>query len=427
MKVAVIGLGYVGLPLALLLGEKNNVIAYDINKEKIRDLKNKIDVTGEVPKKLFYRAKNIIFTDDYNLLQKLDIYIIAVPTPIDKKNIPDLKLLKNAVYLVAKNIKNQSIVVVESTVYPGTMESICIPILKKISKLEYLDKEHDFKKKGFYCGFCPERVNPGDKFHTIDKITKVVSGSNQHAVNKIKKLYKTICRKIYIAKSIKVAEAAKIIENTQRDLNIALINELSKISKLLNIDTYDVLDAASTKWNFAKYNPGLVGGHCIGVDPYYLTYKAKKLGYKPNVILAGRKINDGMVSYVNKHVIEAYKNKKIKINNSNLLFLGCSFKENVTDVRNSKSIELIKKLNASNLNIDIFDSLSTIDNIDQIKVMKKISQLKQNKYDCIIFSILHDKNSNFFLKNYKKFLKLKKNIVIDLNNYLENSASDFKL
>jgi len=428
MKIVVIGMGYVGLPLALLLSKKNNVIGYDINSKKINQLKRSIDNTNEVEKKIFNKAKKILFTNDTSYLKNSDFFIIAVPTPIKKNKEPDLRLLKKATILVAKNIKNQSVVILESTVFPGTTENICVPIIKKISKLEYINK-NSFKNnvKGFYCGFCPERVNPGDKEHTIDKITKVISGSNQYAIKKINNLYKSICKKIYISNSIKTAEAAKIIENTQRDINIALINELSKIFKLLKIDTREVLATAGTKWNFSKYFPGMVGGHCIGVDPYYLTYKSKSVGFKPNVILAGRKINDGMSNYILKNILKLYKKKNINYIKSKILFVGCSFKENVTDTRNSKSIELIKKLHKLRAKVDIMDQVINEDKIIGIKVLKSFKNLDKNYYDTIIFSVTHDKLKHTLKKNYKKYLKIKKNIVVDINGFLPKEDSDFRL
>ena len=428
MKIVVIGMGYVGLPLALLLSKKNNVIGYDINSKKISQLKKNIDDTNEDEKKFFNKAKHIFFTNNSSYLKNADFFIIAVPTPIKKNKEPDLRLLKKATILVAKNVKSQSVVILESTVFPGTTENICVPIIKKISKLEYINKD-SFKKnvKGFYCGFCPERVNPGDKEHTIDKITKVISGSNQHAIKKINNLYKRICKKIYISNSIKTAEAAKIIENTQRDINIALINELSKIFKLLKIDTREVLATAGTKWNFSKFFPGMVGGHCIGVDPYYLTYKSKSVGFKPNVILAGRKINDGMSNYILKNIIKLYKKKDISFAKSRILFVGCSFKENVTDIRNSKSIELVEKLHKLKAKVDILDQVINEDKIIGIKVFKSLKNLDKNNYDTIIFSVIHDKFKSTLKKNYKEYLKNKKNIIVDINGFLPKEDSDFRL
>ena len=428
MKIVVLGMGYVGLPLALLLSKKNTVIGYDINSHKIKQLNKNIDITNEVNEKSFKAAKKIFFTNDQVYLKNADFFIIAVPTPIKKNKEPDLRLLKKATILVAKNIKNQSVVILESTVFPGTTETICVPIIKKISKLEYINKDSPKNNiMGFYCGFCPERVNPGDKKHTIDKITKVISGSNKHAIRKIKNLYKSICKKIHISSSIKTAEAAKIIENTQRDLNIALINELSKIFKLLKIDTREVLATAGTKWNFAKYFPGMVGGHCIGVDPYYLTYKSKNVGFKPNVILAGRKINDGMSNYILKNIIKIYNKKHISFVKSKILFVGCSFKENVTDTRNSKSIELIKKLNKLRAEVDILDQVINENKIQNTKVFKSFKNLNRNYYDTIIFSVTHDKYKDSLKKNYRKYLKTERNIVIDINSFLSKESSDFRL
>ena len=428
MKIVVIGMGYVGLPLALLLSKKNNVIGFDINSYKIKQLNKNIDETNEINKKTFEAGRKILFTNDPVHIKNADFFIIAVPTPIKKNKEPDLRFLKKATILAAKNIKNQSVVILESTVFPGTTEDICVPIIKKISKLKYINKDsYSNNVNGFYCGFCPERVNPGDKKHTIDKITKVISGSNNHAIKKIKNLYKSICKKIYISNSIKTAEAAKIIENTQRDLNIALINELSKIFRLLKLDTREVLATAGTKWNFSKYFPGMVGGHCIGVDPYYLTYKSKNIGFKPNVILAGRKINDGMTNYILKNIIRIHKDKNISLFKSKILFIGCSFKENVTDTRNSKSIELIKKLNILKAKIDIFDQVINEKKILDKNFINSFENLNKNYYDAIIFSVTHDRFKDLLKKNYKKFLKTKKNIVIDINGFLPKESSDFRL
>ena len=428
MKVAVIGLGYVGLPLALKLAKTHQVFGYDINKDRIANLKNKIDINQESTIKSFKYIKNIEFINEESKLKNLDFYIIAVPTPIYQNKKPNLKNLISAIKLVAKNIKNRSTVIIESTVYPGVTEEICVPILKKISKLKYLDFENIGNAKGFFCGFCPERVNPGDKTHTIDKITKVISGSNKLAINKIKKLYYSVNgSNIYIAKSIKVAEAAKIIENTQRDLNIALINELSQIFKKININTRDVLDAASTKWNFMKFYPGLVGGHCIGVDPYYLTHMCKNIGFRPQVILAGRKINDYMPLYVANRFLQNLKRNKLKFSNCRILVAGLSFKENVSDIRNSKSIEIIKILKKNNLKLDIYDPLVPNEILDNQIIIKDLKKLKKNYFDAIMILVPHSIIISELLKNLNILKKSKKTIIFDIKNSLTGIKSNFTL
>ena len=428
MKVAVIGLGYVGLPLALKLAKKFQVIGFDTNQIRINNLKNKVDSNREFSEINFKNIRNIDFTNKEKNLKNLDFYIIAVPTPIYKNKNPNLNSLISAVKLVAKNIKNQSTVIIESTVYPGVTEEICVPILKKISKLRYLNFDNTRNIKGFFCGFCPERVNPGDKIHTIDKITKVISGSNNLAIKKIKKLYYSVNgNNIYIAKSIKVAEAAKIIENTQRDLNIALINELSQIFKKININTRDVLNAASTKWNFIKLYPGLVGGHCIGVDPYYLTHMCKKINFKPKVILAGRKINDEMPLYVANCFLNSLKKNKLKFSNCRILIAGLSFKENVSDIRNSKSIEIIKILKKKKLNLDIYDPLVPSKFIDNQIIIKNINEIKNKYYDAILLLVPHNVIIREFLRNLKHFKKNKKIIIFDIKNSLPKIKSNFIL
>lgn len=415
MKVAVIGLGYVGLPLSLYLAKKVSVIGFDLNKKKIKSLKNKIDLNKEANVEMFKKAKNIIFSSDEVQLKNQDIYIIAVPTPVDKKNKPDLSLLLLATKTVAKYIKNQSIVIIESTVYPGTTEEICAPLLEKISKLKFLKDNCNSNDIGFYCGFCPERVNPGDRKHKLSKITKVISGSSGEAIARIKTLYKIVNgNNIYIAPSIKVAEAAKIIENTQRDLNISLVNEFSKIFSLMKIDTNDVLKTAGTKWNFLKFKPGLVGGHCIGVDPYYLTYLAKKKKFNPKLILQARKINEGMSNYHAKKILHGLKkSKKYKI-----LICGFAFKANCADFRNTGVFKLYTKLNKKNVILHIFDPLIDKNKVLREHKLKLVSQLKKNSYDIIIMAVDHDIFKRM-TKDY--FLKL-----INKNGYIYDLKKMFK-
>ena len=335
-KVCVIGLGYVGLPLAIEFGKKIKTLGFDISKLKIKDLKNKLDRDKIINKLDFKKSKYLNFSHNLNDLKRTNIFIICLPTPVNNKNLPDLSILKSGSKIVAKNLKKNSIVIYESTVYPTVTENICLPILKKYSNLEY--------KKDFNIGYSPERINPGDKNHTLTKITKVVSGDTKTTAAIIKKLYRSIIKKVYIAKSIQVAESAKIIENTQRDLNIALMNELSIIFNKMGINTKDVLNAASTKWNFVNFKPGLVGGHCIGIDPYYLSYFSKKIGHEPKVISAGRNLNNNMTKYVLTNILLFLKKKNILLSESKIIFLGLTFKKNCTDIRNSKIIEIINFL-----------------------------------------------------------------------------------
>jgi UDP-N-acetyl-D-galactosamine dehydrogenase len=412
MKVGVIGLGYVGLPLTLSFGKIFKTIAYDTNKKRIEELKNGFDKNHEHTKLEFKRSRKVEFTYNYKALNECSVYIVTVPTPIDNKNIPDLSYLVSASELVGKLLKKKDIVVYESTVYPGATEEICVPILEKYSKLKY--------NKSFFCGYSPERINPGDKEKTFERIPKIVSASNNYSLNIVKNLYgKVIKSKIFVAKNIKTAEAAKIIENTQRDLNISLINECAIIFNKMEINIYDVLKAAETKWNFLKFKPGLVGGHCIGVDPYYLTYKAKKIGIKPNVIMAGRKVNDGMPKYLFDLIKLKFLKKKIELSKSKILILGGTFKEDVADTRNSKTLDLAKIFQKKVKQLDIFDPLIE-KNITSIKNYNLIRNPKINYYDCVILAVPH----LYFKKmGLKKILKFKKNksVFVDLKNYFNNS------
>lgn len=348
--IAVIGLGYVGLPLALGFGEKYQTIGYDTDAVKISDCKNKIDNTGTVTLEDFSQAEFFTVTNDPNDIKDADIFIVAVPTPVDDANIPDFSPLISASEIVAKQMKIGAIVVYESTVYPGATEEICIPVLEKNSNLLW--------GSNFNVGYSPERVNPGDHSRTLKDIVKVVSGDNSETLEKISNLYSTIVKAgIHRVSSIKVAEASKVIENTQRDLNIALMNELSILFEKMEIDTLEVLEAAGTKWNFLPFRPGLVGGHCIGVDPYYLTYKAEMLGYHPQVILAGRRINDGMVNHVAQQIIKRMIKANINVKSALVTILGVTFKENCPDLRNSKVLELITELADYGCKLQIHDPI----------------------------------------------------------------------
>lgn len=352
-KVAVIGLGYVGLPVAVAFGEKIGCIGFDINKSRVDDLKNGIDITKEVPLEKL-NISNLFYTSKIQDLKEADFYIIAVPTPVDQAHKPDLKPIESASKIVGSVLKKGDIVVYESTVYPGVTEEICVPILEKESKLKF---EIDFS-----VGYSPERINPGDKERGFTNIKKVVAASDNESLDIIANMYATVVNAgIYKASSIKVAEAAKVIENTQRDLNISLMNELAVIFERMNIDTMEVLAAAETKWNFLPFRPGIVGGHCIGVDPYYLTYKAELLGYFPQVILAGRRINDNMGRYIARRAVKQLIKNQIQIINMNALVYGFTFKENCPDVRNSKVIDIINELLDYNIKVNVYDPVADND------------------------------------------------------------------
>ena len=350
LKICVLGLGYVGLPIAIKLSEKFKVIGYDIDKNRISELKQHIDSTNEVSTAQLKR-RNLYFTFNSKDIQSTNFFIVTVPTPIDKKNKPNLKPLISASIQIGKLLKKNDVVVYESTTYPGCTEEVCIPLLEKNSKLKI--------NKDFFCGFSPERINPGDKKHILKKINKIISGSNKIALRKIEKVYSKVTnKKIIKVENIKIAESAKIIENIQRDINIALMNELSMLFNKLDIDFTKVLKAASTKWNFVNFKPGIVGGHCISVDPYYLASKALDINFKTKFILSGRKINDNMGDYIAKNFI-FLNDKKISINRSKILVVGLTFKENVPDVRNSQSIKIINSLNKYGCNIYTLDPIKT--------------------------------------------------------------------
>ena len=415
LNVTIIGLGYVGLPLAIAFSKKFNVIGFDINEQRISDLKSGVDVFNDQNVINLNKNKKLKLTSSYKDIIGSDYFIVTVPTPVDKKNKPDLKSLISSSKIVGKSLKKGSIVIYESTVYPTCTEEVCVPVLERYSGYKL--------NKNFYCGYSPERINVGDAKHSLEKIVKVVSGSNLKTTNKIYKLYKNIIRAgVFKASSIKVAEAAKVIENTQRDLNIALLNELSIIFNKLNINTNDVVEAASTKWNFVKYKPGLVGGHCVGVDPFYLTYKARKIGYTPKVILAGRDINEKMPKFVVQKTISLMKKKKINIKESRLLILGFSFKENCSDPRNSKVKDIVKSFLKKKISIKIYDPIVYKNFIEKKYVehfTDKISNFT-NYFDAIILAVPH----KIFLQNYKKVFKKilkKKNIIFDVMAALQKN------
>jgi len=406
------------LPLALEFGKKTKVVGFDHNKKRILELTEGKDRNSDVINAEIKNHKNIEFSSNETKLKNCNIFILTVPTPVDNKNLPDLTLLKNACEIVGKYIKKNSIFILESTVYPGCTEKFCVPILEKISKLKF--------NKDFYCGYSPERINPGDSKYNFKNIVKITSGSNDKISTKINNLYKSVYKNTYKADSISIAEAAKVIENIQRDLNIALVNELSIILDKLNVDTKKVIEAAGTKWNFQKFYPGLVGGHCISVDPYYLTYVAKLNNYNPKVILAGRKINNHMKFEVVKKFLKAIKKNKIKTKKAKILVMGIAFKENVSDLRNSQPLEVIKILLAKKFNLDIYDPLIKKKKIkfkNTIIYLKKTIP-KKRTYDAILILTPHDKIKSI---SSKRILKMcKKNFVLfDIKNYLNLKIKEY--
>lgn len=380
-KLAVIGLGYVGLPIALEFAKKIQVIGFDINAGRVEMMRNRIDPSQELEPEAFDNC-DIEFTNDLDVLRQANFFIVAVPTPVDEHNVPDLTPVQRASETIGKVIKKGDYVVFESTVYPGCTEEDCVPIIEQLSGLKMVT---DYK-----IGYSPERINPGDKEHTISTIIKVVSGCCEESLDTIAKVYELVVKAgVHKASSIKVAEAAKIIENTQRDLNIALMNELSIIFNKMNINTYEVLEAAGTKWNFLRFQPGLVGGHCIGVDPYYLTYKAKKLGYNSQVILAGRFINDGMAGYVARKVLQHIIRNTGNVKEAKVLVMGATFKENVSDIRNSKVADVVKELKAFSLNVDITDPYAESDELKH-EYGFELTPAISNNYDAVIITVPHN-------------------------------------
>ena len=419
LKLAVIGLGYVGLPLAIEFAKKRATIGFDIDKKRIKELKSGQDKALEQTKKQIKNAKKLQLTSSKKDLQSANCYIVTVPTPIDKFKKPDLKYIYMACEIIGNILKTNDIVIFESTVYPGCTEEVCVPILQKKSGLKY--------NKDFFCGYSPERINPGDKKHQIDNIKKITSGSTPEIASLIDKLYnEIIVAGTHKATSIKVAETEKIIENTQRDLNIALINELSIIFNKMDIDTEEILKAAGTKWNFLNFKPGLVGGHCIGIDPYYLTHKAESVGYQPEIILAGRKLNDSMGIYVASQFIKAMSKKTIKIKNAKILIMGLAFKENCADLRNSGITSVIKKLRQLKCNLDLHDPWADSNEIKKLYNINPVKSLKPNTYDGIIISIEHSQFKDMGIKSIKALGK-KNFILYDLKHIFSKQEVDLRL
>ena len=422
--LAIIGLGYVGLPLAAAFAEKYKVIGFDINPKRIAELKNGHDATRELSSQALQRAlrqndgTGLTVTDDPTHLKEAQVFIVTVPTPTNKYNQPVLTPLQRASETVGEYLEEGDVVIYESTVYPGVTEEICVPILEARSRLHF--------NKDFFVGYSPERINPGDKEHTVTKILKVTSGSTPQAAKYIDDLYASIITAgTHLAPSIKVAEAAKVIENSQRDINIAFVNELSKIFRLLDIDTQDVLEAAATKWNFLKFTPGLVGGHCIGVDPYYLAQKAQEEGYNPEIILAGRRMNDGMGNYVAQEVVKLMIQKDCKVKNGNVLVLGITFKENCPDIRNSKVIDVIEELEKYNLNIDVYDPWANAEEVKQefgLDLLTDDASLGDN-YDAVVLAVSHQE----FLKMDLAKYRTANCVVFDVKAFFERNLIDGRL
>lgn len=417
VKIGILGLGYVGLPLAVEFSKVKPVVAFDINKKRIKELQVAEDKTQEVSYEELSAAKDILFTSSLNDLKKCNFYIVTVPTPINAKNEPDLTPLFNASTIVGSVLKHDDIVVYESTVFPGATEDECAPILESESGLQL--------NKDFFLGYSPERINPGDKLHTLRNIKKITSGSTPDTAFIINEIYKQIIDAgTYLAPSIKVAEAAKVIENTQRDVNIALINELALIFNKLELDTEEVLKAAETKWNFLSFRPGLVGGHCIGVDPYYLTYKAEAAGYKPEIILAGRKLNDSMGEYVATQLLFSMSKAKFNISKSKILIMGLTFKENCPDIRNSKVPSIVNALNKKVESVDIYDPWVNTDKYSG--ELNLISSPKKNTYDSIILAVSHNIFRELGIKNIRSYGN-KKSIIYDLKYMFDVADSHMRL
>lgn len=421
LKIGVVGLGYVGLPLARLFATKYDVVGFDINKSRILELTKGIDATlevnedelKEVLKNHDFEGVGLFCSSDLNSINNCNIYIITVPTPVDKNNRPVLLPLIKASETVGEVLKEKDIVIYESTVYPGVTEDECVPVLEKISGLGF--------NKDFFVGYSPERINPGDKERTIENILKVTSGSTPQIGVRVDELYKTVIKAgTHLAPSIKVAEASKVIENSQRDINIAFVNELAKIFGLMNINTHDVLNAANTKWNFLPFKPGLVGGHCIGVDPYYLAQKAQEFGYHPGIILAGRRMNDGMGEYVASQVIKLMIDKELRIKNADVLILGITFKENCPDVRNTKVVDVIRALKEYSINVEVYDPWADEEEVKRGYEVNSVKQLPNKKYDAVVLTVAHDEFHEIDLNSIKK----EGTVVYDVKNFFPKNKRD---
>ena len=419
LQLVIVGLGYVGLPLAIEFAKIRKVIGFDINKKRIEELNFGIDKNLEFTKNELKSLNRLVFTNNKEDIKSSNCYIITVPTPIDKFKKPDLKPLLKSTAMISKILKEGDVIIYESTVFPGCVEELCVPVLEKFSKLKF--------NKSFFCGYSPERINPGDKEHTISKIKKITSGSTPEIADLVDDLYNEIIKVgTHKASSIKIAEAAKVIENTQRDLNIALMNELSILFAKMNIDNQEVLSAAASKWNFLPFKPGLVGGHCIGVDPYYLTYKAESIGYHPKIILAGRELNDNMGHYVVSELIKKMKKKNIKIIGAKILIMGLTFKENCPDIRNSGVEKIINTLKKFKCKLNLFDPFVNREEINKIYNICPIQKLNQNTYDAVIIVVAHDKFKLLGFNKIKRSCKIN-HVIFDLKNLFNSKKIDLKL
>jgi UDP-N-acetyl-D-glucosamine/UDP-N-acetyl-D-galactosamine dehydrogenase len=397
-KIAVMGLGYVGLPLMVEFSKQFPTLGFDINTNRVNELKNGLDIMKDLTAEEISEAVHGSYSSNPDDLNDYNVYILTVPTPVDKQNRPDLSPLEKACVIVGKAINKEDVVIFESTVFPGATEEVCVPILEQNSGLVL--------NESFFVGYSPERINPGDKKHRLTTVVKVTSGSNQKAADFVNSLYLSIISAgTHPASSIKVAEASKVIENTQRDLNIALANELSIIFHRLGIDAEEVLEAAGTKWNFLNFRPGLVGGHCIGVDPYYLTYKSQEIGYHPEVILAGRRINDGMGSYISERVVKEMTQERIHVVDSNILVMGLAFKENCPDIRNTRVAELVSGLQEYHANVDIYDPWVEPELAKEEYGLSLVSEPQEGKYDAVVLAVAHDCFKEAGLKELKKYTK----------------------
>jgi UDP-N-acetyl-D-glucosamine/UDP-N-acetyl-D-galactosamine dehydrogenase len=414
-KIAIIGLGYVGLPLAAEFGKSHTVVGFDINETRVEQLKSGRDVTNECSSDQLKAARNLQYSSSIDDIKDAQIYIVTVPTPIDSVNRPDLGPLKAASKTVGSVLKKGDIVVFESTVFPGATEEVCVPILEKVSKLKF--------NENFSCGYSPERINPGDKINTLTKIQKITSGSNAEAAEEIDMLYRSIITAgTWKASSIKVAEAAKVIENSQRDLNIAFVNELSVIFERLNIDTLEVLEAAGSKWNFLPFRPGMVGGHCIGVDPYYLTHKAEEVGYNPQVVLAGRRINDNVAKYAAKTVVKKMVQGNVDVAQSTVAVFGLTFKENCPDIRNSKVVDLIRELESWNVTVKVVDPWA---DPNEVKAEYGIELCKQDELgdiSAVIVAVGHNEFRSLSVGDWKTLCPQKGSVFGDLKALFDKTA-----
>ncbi|WP_420601472.1 nucleotide sugar dehydrogenase [Flagellimonas sp.] len=419
-KIAVVGLGYVGLPLARLFGTKYPVIGFDINQQRVAELKKGTDSTLEVEDEILKEVLKEQPDDENGLycsseledIRDCNYYVVTVPTPVDKNNRPDLRPLQKSSQSVGHVLKKGDIVIYESTVYPGATEEECVPILEKVSGLIF--------NQDFYVGYSPERINPGDKKHTVDKILKVTSGSTLEIGKKVDQIYASVIPAgTHLAPSIKVAEAAKVIENSQRDINIAFVNELAKIFNLMDIDTHDVLEAAGTKWNFLPFKPGLVGGHCIGVDPYYLAQKAQEYGYHPEIILAGRRLNDSMGEYVSSEIVKLMIKSDIKVKGSSILILGITFKENCPDVRNTKAVDVIHNLMNYDANLTIYDPWASPEEIKEEYGLVATKSLPKTKFDAIVLAVAHDSFKSLDLQSMLN----QNGVIYDVKGILKDKAN----